>query len=301
MIVSVAGLLALAVILLTASAVSATDRIEIFDLFKRHFVTWNPPSVAATITPGETQTIPVSFTTPRQLSNIVARMSPDLEPYVQVEPREFARVDGGTTVNLNLLISARPDALPGTIEGNIRLFRELRFHFRTWDGVRVWAFAWPVFFARTLPVAINILDGQRISNEAGGYSIVVPLDWQVDTDPTKPDLSMLLPPGRSPNPETGYVADIVINSLQNPQNLSIAEFYERKRFNFLKLSSAHTFFQMNGLEAARFESVPGFVSSTIVVVNMGQQMVEIIDISERHQTDGIFDDIVASIVPISGR
>jgi hypothetical protein len=149
------GLLALTAILLTATSASATGEHDFFEFLTRRFVTWTPPSVTTTLAPGDTQTIPVSFITPRRLHNVVARVSPELAPYVQVEPRELPSVEEGTTVHLNLRISALPDALPGTIEGKIRLFREFRFHFRTWHGVRVWTFARPVFFAKPLPIEVT--------------------------------------------------------------------------------------------------------------------------------------------------
>jgi len=154
-IMSVAGLLALAVILLTVSAVSATDRIEIFDLFRRRLVTWSPPSVTTTVAAGESQTIPVSFTTPQPLSNVVARVSPELEPYVQVEPREFAVVDAGATIPLNLIVSAPADVLAGTIDGNIRLFREFRFHF---GAKGVITFRLPILFAKPLPIIMTFTE-----------------------------------------------------------------------------------------------------------------------------------------------
>jgi hypothetical protein len=107
------GSLILAVSLLTAYPAAAAGKhkifkehkiIKIFKIFKKHKITWTPSSVTTTIAPGESKTLRVSFTASRKLRNIVVRVPGELQPFVQVDPSAFERIDKGQTVSLNLLV-----------------------------------------------------------------------------------------------------------------------------------------------------------------------------------------------------
>jgi hypothetical protein len=117
-VVSVAtfALLALVIVLLAPSPVPASP-----------LVTWTPASVAATVTPDERKTIPVSFTVPRPLGvlgpDIVLRVPQELAPFVGVEPARFERIRRGETVNINLFVTAPADAQPQAIAGDIKFAR----------------------------------------------------------------------------------------------------------------------------------------------------------------------------------
>jgi hypothetical protein len=108
--------------------------------------------VAETVAPGQSKTIPVSFSTPRKLGpigpDIVVRVSQELEPFVLLQPARFAVIARGATVNVNLIISVPSDAAVGVVEGDIRLFREVKIGQKT--------FYFPVLFAEMLPVVVTI-------------------------------------------------------------------------------------------------------------------------------------------------
>ena len=146
-----------------------------------------------------------------------------------------------------------------------------------------------------LSPATNIKETQLYVNKENGYSILVPKGWAINTDSRKSDLVTLRPVEKKQNPATGYFADISISAVPNPLNLSIEEFYNRESFDIPKISRTHTYFQLNGSEAAHFEGVPGEISSTIVSLKIDDKIIEFVDINEGHQQDGIFDFIVSSL------
>lgn len=146
---------------------------------------------------------------------------------------------------------------------------------------------------------IDTSNWKTYRNEEGGYSFLAPESWQIGTSSTEADFTILLPPDRVPNPDREYFADIVIDSTPNPVNLNLVEFYEvLEPFNLFENSGAQTFFEVNSLEAVRFNGILGMLPSTVVAVKMDGRIIEITDVNENHQTDGIFDAIVDSIIPL---
>lgn len=268
-----AGVLVLAAILLTPSPSTA-----------KPVISWTPESMTQTILAGESVTVPVSFTATKALTNVVVRVVPELAPYVQTNPTSFASIAQGQTVNLDVTISAPADALPKVVEGTVQV--------RSGDDPKK-------TFATPLAVKLDIRVGQRVTNIDGGYTLIAPLDWQVETGVTDPSFRALLPAGKTSNPDSQYVADIFIRVFPNPTNVNLVEFYQLpERVNFFQSSRAQSEFNLNGFEAARFEGVYGMQPNTIVAVRIDGQVIEFTDFDEGHQADGIFDSIVSSLIPL---
>jgi hypothetical protein len=101
------GFLILALSLVTAYPAAAAGKHKIFNIFKKHKITWTPSSVTTTIAPNESKTLHVSFIATRKLRNIVVRVPGELQPFVQVDPSAFERIDKGQTVSLNPLGNVR--------------------------------------------------------------------------------------------------------------------------------------------------------------------------------------------------
>src|SRR3990172_7034904 len=53
-------------------------------------ITWTPSSLNETIAPGESNVVAVSFTSSENLSDVVARVVPELEALLTVAPHTFA-------------------------------------------------------------------------------------------------------------------------------------------------------------------------------------------------------------------
>lgn len=145
-------------------------------------VTWAPSSVTQTIPAGGSTTIPVSFTASEDLSNVVIRVVPEIESFVQVNPVSLGSIAKGQTVNLGIIVSAPADSPPGTLHGTIQLRSGGKAH-KT--------------FAKPLPVTI-VVSGAIVGPEggtvtgAGGTSITLPpgaIDYEAVMD------IALVPPG----------------------------------------------------------------------------------------------------------
>ena len=78
-------------------------------------ITWTPNSITRSILAGQSVQVPVSFISSENLSNVVVRVVPELQPYVKTTPTSFANLVKGQTVNLGLTISALSNSLPQTI------------------------------------------------------------------------------------------------------------------------------------------------------------------------------------------
>lgn len=110
-----AGLILFALIIFTSTPSAAKPA-----------VTWTPSSVTQIILPGGTDTISVSFTASKNLTNVTIRVVPEVEPFVDVTPSSFLAVAKGETKTLQLALSAPiADPLLGSFvrKGTIHLQR----------------------------------------------------------------------------------------------------------------------------------------------------------------------------------
>ena len=110
--------------------------------------------------------------------------------------------------------------------------------------------------------------------------------------------AVLLPSDKAPDPEKEYVGDIFIRSHANPGDLDFGEFYARQQVDLFKVARAYQVFQVNGLNAVRFDDVGGMLPSTIVAVKVQGRIVEITDFAQNHQEDGIFSAVLSSFSPV---
>ena len=137
------------------------------------------------------------------------------------------------------------------------------------------------------------------TNQAGRYIVTVPEGWNATAGLVSTSSTLLRASGKLASQEDEYVADISITARSNERNLNFTEFYNLvEDGNLYALSSTQTSFQINGLDAVRFNDVPGMLPSTIVTIKLGNRMFEIIDYDNAHQSDGAFDLIVSSFHPI---
>ena len=249
-------------------------------------ISWNPTKINETLSPGELKSVNVSFVSSQDLNNVDVVIVPELQPYVEVSPDSFTHVNTGAQYSINLMINAPAAAVSEILDGIIVGSLQIK---NTTKNRRT--------YARPIPIILNFW--KSFTNQEGEYSILVPPDWQVRTSTAEADFTILIPPGRLPNPEREYFADLVIDSIQNPANLSFIEFYESPdRPNLFQDAQNYTFLQLNGFEAVLFEGVLGLVPRTIVSVMIEGHVVEIVDINENHQLDGIFENIVSSFIAL---
>ena len=87
-------------------------------------VTWTPSSVLEAVPAGQSVTVPVSLTASRNLTDMVVRIAPELQPFVDVDQPVLGDINEGETVVLIFTISMSAGALPETIEGVAQLRTE---------------------------------------------------------------------------------------------------------------------------------------------------------------------------------
>ncbi|MGB7291049.1 MAG: hypothetical protein WBD99_02610 [Thermodesulfobacteriota bacterium] len=243
-------------------------------------ISWTQSKITETISPGDSKSVEVSFVADKNLENVSVLVVAELRPYVEVSPSIVSYVNAGVPYAINIIftapVKAELETFDGIFDGTIQIRNKK-------------------IYAKPLPVTLSIW--QSFVNQDGGYAILAPPDWQVITRTSEDTSTILIPPDRSPDPDLEYIGDIIIDKFPNTDNLSLTEFYQAPgTINLFEASMAHTSFQLNGFDAVRFESALGHIPSTVVAVNLGECVIEIIDDNERHQTDGIFDNVVSSFI-----
>lgn len=104
-------------------------------------IIWTPSSIEETVSPGESKTVTVNFTSSKDVNDVVVRVVPELEPFVQVEPASFSELEKGETVDFSITISAGQESELGTFDGTIQLRSGI-------DPEKT--------FAKPLPVVVNV-------------------------------------------------------------------------------------------------------------------------------------------------
>jgi hypothetical protein len=104
------------------------------------------------------------------------------------------------------------------------------------------------------------------------------------------------PLDKQPDPSLEFTGDIIVEVFANPRGLTFSEFYQwEAEVDLFQNSMEQMPFRVNGLEAVKFIGVPGMLGpSTIVSVNKGGFVVEINDVNEEHQQNGVFDSMISS-------
>jgi len=140
-------------------------------------IRWTPPSVSETIEAGRSKSISVSFTAAQDLANVVVRVVPGLEHFVDVDTEAIDHVGEGEPVVVNLTLTVPENAQAGTIEGVIQL-RDA--HNETGNTL-----------ARPLPILISIPGTNPLFyiNETIGYQVVLPVGFSaaVSPEPNRPE------------------------------------------------------------------------------------------------------------------
>ena len=87
-------------------------------------IIWEPESVIATISPGETMTVCVSLASSEEIEDVLVLVSPELVPFVGTDPSSFEEIEDGETGTLCVTVSAAQDSPLGTFEGAIQITEE---------------------------------------------------------------------------------------------------------------------------------------------------------------------------------
>ena len=102
--------------------------------------------------------------------------------------------------------------------------------------------------------------------------------------------------GKQLDVSTEYVGDIVLETIVNPNELTLQSFYQSSTdVNLFANSLSNQTLIVNGFEAVRFMGIAGMIPSDTVSVDKGNIIIEITDVGQLHQTDGLFDMFIGTI------
>jgi len=84
-------------------------------------IAWTPATVTSEVAREYSKTVPVSFISSEDVTNVQVRVVPELQPFVQVRPAAFAVINKGQTASVTVIFSASKTAPFGTVKGTIQL------------------------------------------------------------------------------------------------------------------------------------------------------------------------------------
>lgn len=238
-------------------------------------ITWSPTSsIEVILSPNDTTTKDFTFRSDQPLQNVVLEPVPALAPFLNVQPNSFTSVPAGQpqAVRVNFVIPAA--ATLGTYDGTIHLRRGSQTLLQT---LKVVVNVWPSFTDNTT-----------------GLSLKYPPGWV--TVPLNGNSIGFSPAGKTPDPALEYVADIIVAVLPNPSRLDLPTFYaQRADIDLFANSGSSSLGIINGMPVATFHDVFGMVPTNTMAFDSGEIIIQLSDIGQLHQADGLFDKMASSV------
>ena len=132
----------------------------------------------------------------------------------------------------------------------------------------------------------------------GTVSIGYPPDWTYsDAAATsgQPEQIGFAPTGKQFDPASEYAGDIVETFLSDSSG-TLDDYYNSVASdNLLVNSDSAVHIQVNGLPAIKFTNVFGMIPTNLIAIQKGQTIIEISDVGQQHQTDGLLDNFAAAV------
>lgn len=236
-------------------------------------ITWTPSSLNEVVGQGQTKTVTASFTSSANLRDVVVRVVPELQPYVQVSPASFPTIAKGQTLSINVTFSASSTAPLGTATGAIQL--------RSGKGA-------PKTFARPLPVRVEVWNGYFDS--AGGYTVAFPPNLIAEVI----DNALIL----AADPDTGEeTPHLRFTTDANPTGLAPQDYYDGEPGRDLVGQCEGTFSELTvgGVVALKCIPVISFSGETVIIVPRPGVFVRIDDIGGGFEASGLLGMILGTI------
>jgi hypothetical protein len=176
-------------------------------------VSWTPTSLNTTVSAGDSKKFSVSFLVSENLSNLVLRVVPELQPYVQVVPSHFIDVNAGESVAAEVIVAIPATILPQSVSGVIQL-RSTSGNVRT--------------IPQPLPMTLNIT-WATYSNTQAGVQMSYPdfgLASKVDAIPVGADGTLLDVKFKSGN-DTNFVSGFGLSLFNNQDQLTLSDWFHK--------------------------------------------------------------------------
>jgi len=113
------------------------------------------------LSPGESTSSNLTFTSSQSLTNVTLRVVPQIAPFLTVQPSSISSAPANQTQSVQLSFAISPTAVLGTYDGTLQLK----------SGTTT--------FPQTVKVVVNVWG--RLSSAAVGVSLLFPPTWTVST------------------------------------------------------------------------------------------------------------------------
>lgn len=143
--------------------------------------------------------------------------------------------------------------------------------------------------------------GQRKASLPGGYAFSYPASWNQVLVSENPYIAKFFLTSTAKSGEEGF-AELEVRVYENPENVALEEFYNvQERPNLFK-DAVGGYRPFSGAEVTGywFDDVLGLTTSTVVTLASEGIVYEFGDPDQKHQTDGLFSQIVLSFKPVEG-
>jgi len=148
--------------------------------------------------------------------------------------------------------------------------------------------------------------GEQTANLPGGYEFSYPAYWtQVVVSDETPYIAKFFLSSERPSTETpveGESGDLEVFVYENPEQVPLEEFFNgQERPNLFKdAAGGYRPFAAGGAMGYWFDDVLGLSNSTVVALSSDGFVYEFEDPDQKHQSDGVFQEIVSSLKRVEG-
>ena len=199
-------------------------------------ITWSEHRVDVILSPGETATKHLTFTSSLGVQNVLVETVPQLAPFVSVQPHGFANVPAGQPQSIQLQFSIPASATLGTYDGIVRV----RLGSQT--------------LAQTLKIDLDIWNA--FVDFGLGLQLKYPPNWQASPTATGVSFSSI---GRQQvidnSDENDTPPEIGVVVLPNPHSLSVSDFASDYQGGWYTAYAASVSSSVDDRAAIRFTDV----------------------------------------------
>lgn len=236
---------------------------------------WRPEKLIDTLLRGEERFIAIAFTPRTDLPSTVVRMTSNLQPYVDVDPKQIDALQNGQTTLLNVLITVPVD-FPG----------------RALTGVLYLADHSSRPVSRPLPLVLLVKKGKETSfiEQGGRYALAIPASLKFEFNDEHKVLVLTSREDRE--------GSILISIDANPLGLAVEDYYDGEPGPNLFGQSRGEFslIDVAGVTGYRFEPAETLGGDIVVVVPTRDAFIMLHDFGAGFQSTGVFQSIIDSLV-----
>jgi hypothetical protein len=127
-------------------------------------ISWSEQEIDVVLSPGESVTSTVTFTSSLDLEDVILEPVPEIEPFLTVTPAAFAAVSANTPQTVHISFNIPQDADFGTFDGTIHLRDGNRTYPQT---VKLIVNVWKTFVSEELNFTIRYPDSFTIESRQG--------------------------------------------------------------------------------------------------------------------------------------